>query len=347
MRDKLNASNRFGKKLTVKYDLLKELFESKKSIVISTHRSPDGDAIGSSIGLYHVLIQLGHEVTVLVPDAFPHFLEWMDGTDEIIVFENQEDSAKQLIKTADVLFCLDYNRLDRVGEMGEFLKQASAFSILIDHHIDPDTSFEFILSDTKASSTAELVYRFLSEMNWLGYLNLSIAEALYAGIMTDTGSFKYNSTTAETHRIAAKLIDQGMFPDKVHSAIFDTNSIQRLQLIGYALSKKMTVDEGKGISIIGLSLGEKNRFKYKKGGTEGLVNYGLSVKGIKMAIFLSEELSITKLSIRSKGDLDVNKIAREHFNGGGHKNAAGGKLDMKLKEALNYLNDVIQNKLDL
>jgi len=329
------------------YHRIKELLGPSAKVVITTHRSPDGDAIGSSLGLYHFLILNGLEVSVIIPDRDPEFLHWMRGHDLITVFESDQEKSKTLINDADVIFSLDYNRLDRIAEMGSRVERASATKILIDHHIDPADYFNFSLSDTTASSTAELVFRFIDSLGWKELLNKDIAECLYAGIMTDTGSFKFSSTSAFTHRVVADLMDVGLVPDKVHNAIFDNSSFDRLQLVGFALSNKFEFDAERGVSIIGISLNEKNRFKYQKGDTEGLVNYGLSVKGAKMAVFLSEELNFTKFSFRSKGQIDVNKIARGYFNGGGHKNAAGGRLDMSLKESINYLKDVIENKITL
>lgn len=328
------------------YSTLKDLFDSPKRVAITTHRSPDGDAIGSSLGLWHFLKKEGHDASVIIPDAAPAFLHWMEGSEQIIDNEKDPETSKTIIENADVIFCLDYNRLERVAAVGDLIRESRATQILIDHHIDPSTEFDHILSDTSASSTSELIYRFAISLGWKEHLDKPIAECLYAGIMTDTGSFKFSSTSAETHRITSELMDAGLVPDKVHSAIFDTNTFDRLQLLGYALSKKLEHDSQRGVSIISLSLSEKNRFRYQKGETEGLVNYGLSIKGTRMAVFLSEELNMTKCSFRSKGDLDVNVIARTWFNGGGHKNAAGGRLDMKLGEALTYLKDVVENKLD-
>lgn len=325
---------------------LQELFRTPQKVVITTHRSPDGDAVGSSLALNGILEKQGHDVQVIIPDAAPAFLSWMKGSEDILDFEQTPEDGKRAIEEASVIFSLDYNRLDRIAAVGEHVKSSKAMKIMIDHHIDPSPDFDHILSDTSASSTCELIYRFADQMGWLELLDKDIAEALYAGIMTDTGSFKFSSTSATTHRIAAHLMELGLVPDRVHSAIFDTSSFDRLQLLGYALSRKLEFDPVKGVSIIALSLSEKNRFHYQKGDTEGLVNYGLSIQGARMAIFLSEELNMTKCSFRSKGDLDVNVIARTWFNGGGHKNAAGGRLDMKLKPAINYLKDVIENKLD-
>lgn len=324
------------------YSVLKSKLKSAKQVLITTHRSPDGDAIGSSLGLAGFLKKAGLNVAVLVPDAFPSFLNWMDGVEGIHVFEEYPHEAVALINASDVIFALDYNKFDRVGEMGQYLTESNALKVMIDHHIDPASGFDFVLSDTKASSTCELIFRFAENMAHLQHLDQSIGEALYAGIMTDTGSFRFSSTSADTHRIVASLMDAGLKPDRVHQLIFDTNTFDRLQLIGYALTKKLIFNAEKGISIISLSLSEKNRFHYKKGDTEGLVNYGLSIAGASMAVFVSEELGATKFSFRSKAEIDVNQFARNYFNGGGHKNAAGGKLDMKLKEALRYLEDVIE-----
>ena len=346
MKAKQNRTDSFGKISTVDYNQLQAALSDAQNIVITTHRSPDGDAIGSSLALAGFLKPKQKNVTVIVPDPFPNFLEWMEGATDIVVFESQKEAAEDAIETADVIFSLDYNRFDRVAAMGEVLKSRSCTKVMIDHHIDPDRSYDLILSDTSASSTAELVYRCAKEMNWLDHLNRPIAEALYAGIMTDTGSFKFSSTSAETHRIAAHLMEAGLVPEVVHQRIFDTNSYDRLQLLGYALSKKMDYDAARKVCIIALSLSEKNRFRYQKGDTEGLVNYGLSINGSKMAVFVSEELGGTKFSFRSKGDVNVNEIARAYFNGGGHKNAAGGRVEMKIKDAIDYLKDVIENKLD-
>ncbi|MBT4705353.1 MAG: bifunctional oligoribonuclease/PAP phosphatase NrnA [Flavobacteriales bacterium] len=324
------------------YNIVRKLFESPKKIVITAHRSPDADAIGSSLSLSHVLTKVGHHCDVVIPDAFPSFLDWMSGASQIMVFDSSEQEAAAKIKEADLIFCLDYNRLDRIAAVGDLVRNATAPKILIDHHIDPDT-FDYMLSDTNASSTAELVFDFVSNLDWVDRIDADVAACMYAGMMTDTGSFKYPSTTAHTHRVAAELMDRGLKPTHVHQEIFDNNSFSRLQLIGYALTNKLEFNETNGVSIISLSVDEKSRFNFKKGDTEGLVNYGLSIGGARMAVFLSEEPAYTKMSLRSKGDLDVNVIAREHFNGGGHKNAAGGKLDLDISAAVNKVKDVLES----
>jgi len=279
----------------------------------------------------------------MVPDSFPTFLSWMPGADDVLIFEDNHEAGSEVILQADLIFCLDYNHLGRVAQMGEVIARSSALKVLIDHHIDPAEGFDAYLSDTSASSTAELVFKFSENMGWKSTVNEAIAQCLYAGIMTDTGSFKFSSTSAYTHYVASFLIEQGLKPTDVHHQIFDTNSLQRLRLLGYALSEKLEFDADKGVAIISLSQAEKSRFDYQKGDTEGLVNYGLSIEGASVAVLLSEENGYTKFSFRSKGQIDVNIIARTWFNGGGHKNAAGGKLDMQLPAALKKLKDVFEN----
>lgn len=323
---------------------VKELLSSPKDIVITTHRSPDGDAIGSSLALFHLLKAHGHNVTVLVPDQFPHFLSWMKGSESIVIYEMSKIRSREAIDKSDIIFSLDYNTLSRVAELGELVEQKSATTILIDHHLAPSPHYDFSLSDTSASSTAQLIYSFAEEIGLDIYINQDIAECIYAGIMTDTGSFKFSSTSAATHRVVASLMDKGLVPEKVHTSIFDTNSFSRLRLLGFTLSERFEYNQDKKISVLRLSQEDKNLFNYQKGDTEGFVNYGLSVNGSKMAVFLSEDDGYTKFSFRSKGDLDVNKIARAHFNGGGHKNAAGGKLDVPIDDAYKQLQKVINDQ---
>lgn len=324
------------------YKLVKSLFEAPRKVVITTHRSPDADAIGSSLALHNVLLRLGHSSKVIVPDAFPSFLAWMKGAEDILIHDQSAPECEAQIEEAELIFSLDYNSLSRVAAVGDLISNSSATKILIDHHIDPAT-FDHMLSDTSASSTAQLVYDFVAVLGWEEHIDEEIAACLYAGIMTDTGSFKFPSTSAHTHEVTAKLMERGLNAFEVHHQIFDTNSFDRLKLIGYALSEKLEFNAERGFAIISLSHKEKMRFNFKKGDTEGLVNYGLSIQGSKLAVFLSEEPGFTKMSFRSTGDLDVNVIARSHFNGGGHKNAAGGKLDLDLEPALMELKNVLES----
>ena len=320
---------------------MKKLFSEQQRIVITTHKSPDGDAIGSSIGLARCMQKMGHNVSVVVPDAFPSFLSWMDRDETIMNDESDPDRVSEVLNNATVIFSLDYNDLSRVAAVGGKIQHTQATKILIDHHLFPSDGFDHSLSDITASSTAQLVYDFLFGMNLIDNIDNVVAECLYAGIMTDTGSFRFSSTSAHTHRIVAELMDKGLVPNIVHERIYNTSSYSRLKLIGHALGNKLFVHESGKAAVIPLSLKEKNQFGYKKGDTEGLVNYGLSIEGVDMAIFLSEELDMVKFSFRSVGNVDVNEIARNHFNGGGHKNAAGGKLDVQLEAALVHLNSAL------
>jgi phosphoesterase RecJ-like protein len=323
------------------YTNVKQLLSTPQKVVVTAHKSPDGDAIGSSMALAIALKKLGHEVNVLVPDQYPKFLDWMDKGASILIDELSPNESTRIVSEASIIFSLDYNNLSRVGKLGPKIERSDAVKILIDHHLFPDESFDFALSDTAASSTAELVFRFLNELGYKDLIDKSISESLYAGIMTDTGSFRFSSTSSETHRIVAELMDKGLIPHVIHERINDTNSFSRLKLIGHALSNKLSVHKSGKAAILTLSLKEKNQFGYQKGDSEGLVNYGLSIEGVEIAIFLSEELEMVKFSLRSKGNIDVNDIARSHFNGGGHRNAAGGKLDLGLEQALERLNIVI------
>lgn len=328
------------------YQNIREILTTPKKILITTHRSPDGDAIGSSLGLALVLRQLNHSVSVVVPDEYPKFLKWLAGTDLIHVFENNAVLARQLANDADVIFSLDYNALNRIGDFADAVLNAEATKILIDHHQQPEDFPDFLLSDTSASSTAELVYEFLDQLAFTQYINQSVAEALYTGILTDTGSFRFNSTSAKTHRITAELIETGMQIDQVYDKIFDTNRFQRIQLMGYTLSEKLTLIENQPVAYISLSNEELDRFEFERGDTEGLVNYGLSIEGIKMAAFFreSKESDYIRISFRSKGNTDVNQFARKHFNGGGHVNAAGGRSDLSLKETIEKFESIIENE---
>jgi phosphoesterase RecJ-like protein len=325
----------------VNYSNIKSVFERPKKVAITTHKSPDGDAIGSSMALGVVLRKLRNSVSVIVPDSFPQFLNWMDPESTILIDDQSPIECGLAISEADVVFSLDYNTLSRIGNVAPKIEASKAYKILIDHHLFPDSGFDEVLSDTSASSTAELIYDFICQMGWGEYIDKGVSECIYTGIMTDTGSFRFSSTKASTHRIAADLMDKGLVPSDVHQRIYDTNSFSRMKLIGHALSSNLILHKSGKAAIISLSLKEKNKFGYKKGDTEGLVNYGLSIEGVEIAMFLSEELDMVKFSFRSKGNVDVNEIARANFNGGGHRNAAGGRLDCDLDGAMQKLNEVL------
>lgn len=305
-------------------NIYEKLEEEKQKIIITAHRSPDGDAIGSSLALYHYLIKKGHEVNVVVPDAFPNFIAWLPGTDSILVYEDKKEEVEHLIAEASVIFCLDYNDLSRVGDLSEVLEQSTAYKAMIDHHLHPSDFCDWMHSDTDSCSTAQMIYEFIEKQDDLDLIDTSIAENIYCGIVTDSGSFRFPSVQAKTHLIAADLIQRGLKHSSVHERLFDTNTLKRLHLLGFSLNEKLRVLEDVPVALIDLSLEESRKFDVQKGDTEGLVNYALSVEGVKMAAFIREDTEKVKMSFRSKGDIPVNEFSNTYFNGGGHKNAAGG-----------------------
>jgi len=323
---------------------LKELISNPKKIVITTHRGSDGDAMGSSLGLYHLLKKLGHTVSVITPNEYANFLHWMPGNKEVIVYEENEKSADAITAEADLIFLLDFNDLNRIAPFTNAVSKSNATKIMIDHHQDPDRDIaELIFSDTTVCSTAQLVYEVMDAMGMTTCLNKEIAECLYVGIMTDTGSFKYASTTAKTHHIVADLIAAGAENAKIHDLIYDNSSANRIKLLGYCLNKKLRLYPENNAAIISLTDEELKRFEFKKGDTEGIVNYALAIKGMKFAAFIAEKDGIVKLSLRSKGDFKVNEIANKYFGGGGHMNAAGGMSQVSVDETIKKLEEIINN----
>lgn len=310
---------------------VKKLLASPKKIVIVPHKNPDGDAIGSTLGLYHYLIKGKHQATVITPNDYPDFLKWVPGENTVLKYDGQTKESNTLIENADIIFTLDFNAFHRTGNMESVLSESKALKILIDHHQEPDDYAKYIFSDVSMSSTCEMVYHFIDMLGDTKTIDAKIATCLYLGIMTDTGSFRFTCTTSTTHRIVANLIEKGADNAQIHNLVYDTNSYERLQLLGCALSNLKVVPELK-TAYITLSQEELNRFNYKKGDTEGMVNYGLSLENIIFAaIFIEDKKEgIIKISFRSKGDFSVNDFARAHFNGGGHINAAGGRSDETL-----------------
>jgi len=314
---------------------LKQFLSQPRNIVIIGHRNPDGDAIGSTLGLKHYLDKKGHTTQVLMPNEYPEFLHWVPGSETVKRFDRQNKQSVKALAKSDIVFLLDFNALHRVGDdMQNTLEQYENDFALIDHHQQPD-EFKYMYSDTSMSSTCQMVYNFIEMMGDVDLIDKNIATCLYTGIMTDTGSFRFRSTTSTTHRIIADLIDKGAENDRIHSNVHDSNSYSRLLLLGQALSNMKVLPEYK-TAFITLTEEEKRRFNYEKGDTEGVVNYALSLKGIVFAaIFIEdEEQGIIKISFRSKGDFSVNKFARNYFNGGGHDNAAGGRSDESMEDTI-------------
>ena len=314
---------------------LKKILSTPKKVVIVPHKNPDGDAMGSTLGLLHYLKKLGHSATVIAPNDYPEFLKWIPGTKDVLIYEEDTIASEALISQADLIFTLDFNALHRCGAMGAPIENATAIKVMIDHHQQPDDYATYVYYDVSMCSTCEMVYHFIEMMDDLELIDVSIGEALYTGIMTDTASFRFPLTTSTTHRVIAHLIDVGVEKSNIHNAVYDTNSFGRLQLMGCALNNLRFLEEFH-TSYISLTNKELDAHDFQKGDTEGLVNYGLSLKGAKFAVIFIEhrEESIIKISFRSKGPFDVNAFARTHFNGGGHKNASGGRSNLNLEDTI-------------
>lgn len=324
---------------------LKKLLSTQKNIVIIPHKNPDGDAMGSTLALKHYLDNTQQNVTVIAPNDYPNFLKWLPGNDTVVLYDRQKTKANDLIKKADIIFTLDFNHLGRCGNIEPSLRLATkATFVMIDHHQQPEAYAKYTYSDTSICSTCQMVFHFIEKMNDVQLVNASIASCLYTGIMTDTGSFRYRSTSSETHRVIAQLIDAGANNSKIHEDIYDTNSIGRLQLKGVAFNNLNILPEYK-TAYITLSQKELNNNNFKKGDTEGFVNIGLSIKDIVFAVIFieNENEKIIKMSFRSKGDFSVNQFARKHYQGGGHDNAAGGKSDLSLNATTNEFLSILSD----
>ncbi|APG64347.1 DHH family phosphoesterase [Tenacibaculum todarodis] len=317
---------------------------SPRNIVIIGHRNPDGDAVGSTLGLKHYLDKKGHTANVVMPNEYPDFLHWLPGSDTVKRFDHQNNQSVKALEKSDIVFLLDFNALHRVGDdMKNTLEKYKNDFALIDHHQQPD-DFKYMYSDTAMSSTCEMVYNFIEMNNDVDLIDENIATCIYTGIMTDTGSFRFRSTTSKTHQIIATLIDKGAKNDRIHNNVYDANSYGRLQLLGQALTNLKIVEDCH-TAFITLTQEEKNKFNFEKGDTEGVVNYALSVKGINLAaIFIEDvEQGIIKISFRSKGKFSVNQFARKYFSGGGHDNAAGGKSLDNMQDTIVKFTTLVNN----
>lgn len=311
-------------------------------IVITSHKSPDGDSIGSSLGMYRFIQKLNKDVSVCHPDKAPSFFQWLEDLQSILVFEKDEEKVRTKFDEADLLICLDFNNTSRVGNaMQPLLDNFSKKCILIDHHLYPDAITDLMISKPEVCSTSQLVYELLSHSNQKQLLDAHICTPLYLGIVTDTGSFRFDSVTSETHRIIAQMLDLGVIHNKIHEQTFDNTSVNQLKLRGYATSEKLEIVNDGKVAIISLSAEELRRFHYQKGDTEGLVNVALSIQGVKAAVMLTEQEDSVRMSFRGKEDYEVNIIASECFNGGGHKYAAGGSSKLSLAETITKLKELV------
>jgi phosphoesterase RecJ-like protein len=320
------------------------LLATPKKIAIIPHRGPDGDAMGSTLGLYHFLLKNHHQPTVISPNEFPHFLDWMPGASSVKIFEKDKENCTKILEEAEVIFTLDLNALHRVGAMEEVLSKLKAPFIMIDHHQYPHDYAAYTYSDTAFGSTCEMLYNFIVYLGKKEDIDETIGTCIYTGILTDSGSFRFPKTTGDTHRIIAELIDLGVKNTVIPTLLFDNSSFGRLQLLGRALQNMKVLTEHK-TAYTTLTQDELDSFDHVKGDTEGIVNYGLSIKGIIFtAIFIeNKEEKMIKISFRSQGDFDVNQFARDHFDGGGHHNAAGGKSEVSMEETVQKFEDLVKN----
>lgn len=318
------------------------LLKEPKKIFITTHHKPDGDALGSTLGLYHFLVQLGHEVQVVSPSEVPDFLLWMPGIDTVLNFESEPKPCMKALQEADLIFCLDFSRLDRIKLMEEPLRKATQPRILIDHHLGADReAFAYGMSEPAKSSTCEMVYDFIKLCGGESYISNEVAQCLYTGVMTDTGSFRFPITTASVHEMLADLKRRGLQHAIIHQHIYDSWSAERMRFLGYVLYQKMEIYPERQVGIIALSQKEQQQFKVATGDTEGMVNYPLSIENVNMAVMLTEKKDEVRLSFRSKGDIDVATFANTHFNGGGHFNAAGGRSPDSLEATVHKLKTLL------
>lgn len=312
---------------------LASLLASKPKILLTAHHNPDGDAVGSLLGLYSLLAAQGHQVELWLPNDFPVNLQFLAQHEKIQIFEADAKAGARAVAEAELIFHLDYNHLGRSGSMESALRQSAAPKVMIDHHQAPEDFAQWCLSRPEMSSTCEMVYHFAMAMQWQDYLQREGATALYLGMMTDTGNFRFSSVSPATHRAVAHLLELGVSPQEAAVAIYDSNKLSRFRLLGRLLNR-MEYLADYGTVILALSQKDLDECGYERGDTEGFVNYGLSLKGVELSIFLMPRDGNFKLSLRSKGDFDVNQMARAHFKGGGHRNAAGGSSDLSLEDSL-------------
>ena len=319
------------------------LLSQPKQIVITMHQKPDGDAMGSTLGLYHFLHNRGHQVTVISPTNWADFLEWLPGIERVINFEGYREKCLGILDKADILFCLDFNIFHRTKHLAPFLASAKAVKVLIDHHEQPDEpNFDYGISDTGKSSTCEMVYDFIVEAGGREELTKDMATCLYTGTMTDTGSFRFPSTKASVHRMVAELKETGFDHSQVHNHIYDNFLESRLRFIGFALLNRMEVLYEYNTAIMYIHQADLQKYHIKTGDTEGLVNYLLTIKGIRFGAIVIDRTEERKWSFRSKGGFDVNQFARNHFEGGGHANASGGRSSDSVEKTVEHFKQVIQ-----
>jgi bifunctional oligoribonuclease and PAP phosphatase NrnA len=328
---------------------LTTFLSTPRQVVVTTHHKPDADALGSSLGLAAYLKKKGHSVQVITPSDYPAFLQWMPGQATVLAYDaTKKDTVAQKIKEAEIIFCLDFSALSRIYDMADMVRTAHAKKVMVDHHLEPEDFAEFVQWDATAASTAQLIYNLIVELGDKHVIDKDIATCLYAGLMTDTGGFRHNNTRHQEFLIASELVALGANPSQISKNVYDTNTLERLRLMGFVLSEKLTVLPEYRTAYITITEDELKRFGSQTGDTEGLVNYGLSIHGITMAVLMYKRKEDVKLSFRSLGNFSVSDLARAHFEGGGHKNAAGGQSKLSLEATLQqFLNLLPQYKQQL
>ncbi|OEK05868.1 DHH family phosphoesterase [Roseivirga misakiensis] len=324
-------------------DLLKTQLNNPSKIVITTHHKPDADALGSSLGMANYLIKKGHRVQVITPSEYPAFLHWMKGNDDVLIYSDEAHAkCEELMEKADIIMTLDFSVLSRINVLGEMVRSAKGFKINVDHHLDPEDFADFRLWNTGAAATCELCYELIIALGDENLIDKDIAECLYAGILTDTGGFRHPNTTQNVHEVVSKLIAHGADNSRISKNIYDKNSVDRLRFLGYALNQNLEVLMDKRVAFFALSQEELRQYNSKTGDTEGLVNYALSIEGITLAALFKEADDGIKISLRSIGEFPANEMAGRFFNGGGHRNAAGGKVETSLAEAVDLFKTAIE-----
>lgn len=322
---------------------LRRMLNVAQNIVITCHVSPDGDAVGSSLCLLHLLHRMGKEAHVVTPDMIPSSLTFLPGLKDVVVFTRQELMAKYFMENADLIVCLDFNALYRVDRLSTLLKEAKAKKVLIDHHLDPEDFADLTISYPKMSSTCELLFRLIYATGLMKFMSKWSATCLYTGMMTDTGNFTYNSNDPDLYLMIAELLRFGIDKDNIYNMAMNTFSVDRLRLMGYALSEKMELFPEVGGALIELTHEELVKFHYQRGDTESLVNRPLAIPGIYWSIFLRDDVEYIKVSARSTGDFAVNGYCEQYFSGGGHKNAAGGEFRGSMEDARSLVYDIVAN----
>jgi len=319
----------------------KKLINKYDKIIIITHTSPDGDALGSSLALYHFLSEYGKQVNIIVPSEFPDFLQWMPGVDQIIIADKNLSTATELLEAAELIFFLDFNTLRRIEHLEPLAVKSNANKILIDHHLDPENFCNVTISHPEISSTSELIFRFICRMGFFDYIDKPCAECIYTGMMMDTGAFTFNSNSPAIYYIISELLQKGIDKDAIYSKIYCTSSFRKIRMQGYVLYNKLKFFRDYNTSLISLTQEEHQRFRSQKGDTEGFVNIPLAIEKVLFSAFIREEKEVVRISLRSKGNFPTNQFAKEVFGGGGHLNASGGEFHGKFEDALRIFEEAL------